>query len=323
MNPSYNSGGPNVPGVKPGTIASGPDNGTSGGVVSGGVAPVQPQPNRYIPPRQTSFTPPVIQIGDSPKRLKKGIIIGAILIVVALVLGILAVVMMPKGGNDSGENADFYKYANYLLYGNQNTNADLGEYDEKADYAATEAFDSNNVDYFAVAQELWSVFYQKVADNEEIAETSALRGSVNWQNELMDFMNKYINTKKLEEEDIMELYLKNGYEEVMNLINERYTDLNTVVYIAGLDYVKSLTSWSKATVDLYASYDSNGCLVDGDVDDACAEENADKMQDVYDRYVIATNDLYINDIDIYEVLQMLELNCFNIEEHLENSEAER
>ena len=107
MNPSYNSGGIGNAGV------SGAGN-VGGGIYSSGVTP----PVNSGRPGTSGMpisSPPVMKIGGSSRGPRKGIIIGVILIVVALVLGILAVVLMPKGGSSNNvatENTDFYKYAN-------------------------------------------------------------------------------------------------------------------------------------------------------------------------------------------------------------------
>lgn len=309
MNPSYNSGGLNTPGVKPGVIASGPDDGS----VSSGAGPVSPRPNKYIPPRQQPSMPPAMQLGGSSRKSKKGIVIGAILIVVALVLGVLAVVMMPKGGGNSGNaggNSDFYKYANYLLYGNSDANVDLGEYDDNADYAVVVAFGDEDAGYFDTLRSLWSGFYEKIMKDENISETSVLKGDVSFQNELMDFVEKYMKVEEWNEEYILKLFIENGFENAQVLIEKNYENLKDTAYERGANYAEDLINNGKVTLDLYSIYDNYGCIKDGSIDDGCIEKNTQNLDGAVTSYF---ESIIEPDTTILEyTINKLAENCFAI-----------
>ena len=300
MNPSYNSGG----------IYS-----------SGATAPVSGAPGASgvgTPGTPIASKPPVMQMSGSSRKPKKGIIVGGILIVVALVLGILAVVMMPRGGSGGngggGSDSDFYKYANYILNGNTNTNTNLGEYDDTKDYAVMKAFDDENVNFFNTAQSLWNTVYERISKDESIAETSRLRGDVDWQNELMDFVVKYVNTNELDDDTLLELYIKNGYGNAITLVDKNYENIKDTIYELGADYINDLVVNNKAVLDLYAEYDARGCIIDGSLDDVCLDNNQEILDEAMTEYFESTIDLNYEIFD--DALNNLAKNCFAIQESL-------
>ena len=280
---------------------------------AGGSMSAQPQQNRYIPPRQMNPVPVMSMSGGTSRKPKKGIIIGGILIVVALALGIAAVVLMPKGDSSNNlatENTDFYKYANYLLYGKSNANADLGAYDENANYAVVTAFDEGNTSYFDTLRDFWNGFYKRVAEDDNISETSTLRGEVDWQNELMDFVEKYAKTDEWDDEKLLEIYLQNGFESANNVIENNYDNLKNTIYERGSSYVDDLINNGKVTLDLYSAYNNYGCIKDGSIDDACIENNMENLDGAVVNYFerIVDSDTTI----LEDTLNDMAKNCFDI-----------
>ncbi|MBR3323955.1 hypothetical protein IKG24_00220 [Candidatus Saccharibacteria bacterium] len=308
MNPSYNSGGPNVPGVKPGTIASGPDNGTSGGV-----APVQPQPNRYIPPRQTSFTPPVMQIGDSPKRSKKGIIIGAILIVVALVLGILAVVMMPKGGNgDVSGDLTFNKLINYIANGEESTTPFTSSYSYDENYYFLEVLDSEDevaiTKAYDTVKRLLNDFFEKYDKKDE-----TLNAVVKATKDLFDFI------------DIM---FRKGENDIGNIISDAvisgrdvakqkavayydFPDDSSNAYF--VDFSQIYDALVESLLDEVDLYKESGCIIDNDLDyDCMISKDLAGLEEVSEK----VSDLYVETIEYFDLAENFVMGVFRINDML-------
>ena len=166
MNPSYNSGGAsdaggasNIPGVKPGIIASGPEpadtpnastpnTGTTPGVIASGPEPeVEPRPidtpaglsmnSSRMPSGGRPLNMPVnndivLNTGDTSKKPNRGILIGGIVAVVVLAIVAVVVGVMMGSGNNGGstvtvvdETTALNNFTNYMLFGDINSDKSI------------------------------------------------------------------------------------------------------------------------------------------------------------------------------------------------------
>ena len=102
-----------------------------------------------------------IIITPEKKKTRKKVIIVAI-VAFLIISGLFAVMfLMPKGGADNDTKLAFYRYANYLLYGEDSDKALEGEYDYRRNYAVDELdlSDENEANnFFSKADELWDRF---------------------------------------------------------------------------------------------------------------------------------------------------------------------
>lgn len=299
MNPSYSNGGTNAggqqtPGVKPGVIASGPDPadvpvnkpvampskpmslGDSSGrsrvsSILGKIKDSKSASQPALPPVQLSNA-------GGAKRSKKGLVIGGLAAIVILIV-VLVVVMLMGGGKKAtngttgdGSHDSFLKYANYLLTGKENTN-ELGSFDDSKDYTVMQKFAEKDTAFFDKAQELWKAFYEKITTSENYSETSDIAGDVVYQNQLMDFVTRYVTISEWQEDDLLKLFLEKGVDSGSAEIDNHYTNLTGTIFEEGKEYVDKMVAHSKKALQLLALYNSNGCIVNGEVDNACVGKN--------------------------------------------------
>lgn len=331
MNPSYENGGPSgsgVPGMKPGVIASGPDpeDVPSVEMPSGGDAGLSLGSNKHLFRRPRAGTPSRSMVnvggggigsgsGGSGAGSKKGIIIAGLLGIVILIAGLVVGLTMGGGngggGNVTGDQKLFLEYANFLLNGDEDTSNDIGSFDENEDYAVTTAYVEDNKDFFNKAQELWKVFYDKFIADENRSNTSKIVGDVEYQNQLMDFAVKYMNTTNLDDSELLKLYLKDGLDNANKQVEDNYKDLLTTIFKYGEEYATTLVDRAKKTIKVYSIYDSYGCVINEGIDDICLENNDKKIALASTQYIMG-----IPNIDtefIKDVVDELADFCFRIE----------
>lgn len=289
MNPSYNSGSFSA-GGNPGMITSAPDS-------------TVPEPMKLN--------------GGARGGSKKGLLVVGVLLVVLLIVGVIVGVMMGGGrnGNDSSQviatkDTDFYRYANYILNGKDIANTNLGEYESSSIYSVITEFNEQNVDFFNKAKELWETFFNRIKNDESISEVSELRGSVDYQNELMDFVTKYVFTNDYDTEGLFELYLDEGADKADETIEKNYADLIGTIYGLGKEYAKIKLRNAKTALNLYMKYDSLGCIKDKKVDNDCINDNKSDLKVLMGQYDAEEKD--VNDAVLSDAIKMLVENCYMI-----------
>lgn len=305
MNPSYNSGGQNgagasgIPGAKPGVIASGPGpsgaassgamSTANGGVIaSGPTEPILPTGPSRVPtggrPGGVNFTNSAdFSINDGSKKSKKKWVIagiaGAVVVLVAVVVAVMLV-----GGNSGGNNNVavgpekdlFYAYANQLLGVTDGVNEN-SVYDKYEDYMVQLEYDDEDVEYFNSLNEAWQKFYESATEEEKYSEVSKLMGDVGYQNELMDFIIKYMNASDYYEDDIFEMYLNSGLDQTINMVQENYSELATTIFEPGADYAATKINEAIMMLEIFQQYDSVGCIANRNVDVECVTRNQDQL----------------------------------------------
>ena len=289
----------------------------NGGIYSGGDnTPIVSQPSE-----------PVVVGGGSDMSLssqksKKGWIIGSIAAIAVLAVILVVVIIIKNGGFGGGEQnrdtgyTEFMDYANFLLKGAGSTGKNLGEYDESGDYAVIDEYIDENKDYFDRAQELWKAFYDKVTENGVYDDESKTIGDIEYQNELMDFIVKYMATKEWTEESLVQMYASSGLDGASAQLEKDYQNLTESIYQPGRLYAKSSLDVAKANLKLYSEYDALGCLVNGNFDDGCLDRNEDRVFELTEQYLNEKGDIYdeIPDETIDELIE----NCYEIRDDLES-----
>ena len=329
MNPSYENGGQNIPGVKPGVIASGPDpvtpanpalvNPTPANPVSANPTPVNPTPanpgviasgptTEDVEPRPIT-TPSGLSLGssrqptggrpmsissmpmnddiilsgnDAPSSNKKGLIIGGVIAgIVMVVLAVVMVIILNKGGGSStANNADqnlFANYFDYLVNTEDFTVNQNSEYDEYKVYGVQEALNNKDTEYFEKLGSLWNNFYTNVKEENKYSEVSKIMGDIEYQNELMDFVTKYMATTVWNENGLLELYLKNGLEKASSEVEKNYKKLAETIYEPGKRFAEAIQKNANLYLTTFSKADAAGCIASGEINYDCVRNNAAKI----------------------------------------------
>ena len=301
MNPSYSSG-PSNSGVNPGAISSGPDVPQNGGNSGGGFGGFDF--NNFLQ--------------NIPK---KWLAIGGGVIAVVL---IVVIIVMGMGGKKDSSNkttprdlTGYYKYANYVLNGEESASANLGSYDKSKSYSIITAVSERNKSFFDKAQELWSPFYESIVNDTSLNSTSKLVGDTNWQDQLMDFLAKYVVTTKWTEEKLFTAYTKDGAKKTADAIEKEYTELANTKYNPGVEYAKATVTWAKVILKAYSQYESFGCIKAGVVDDGCVSTK--DTTDLMAQYEKAEKNLSVHRVDAQKLASYLAENCFTLQSDLGGS----
>ena len=284
MDPSYSNGGqsasntPEIPGVKPGVIASGPDTPdmSSNGVPILNVGTDSQNPNGVFTrlTRRTTDSRPItpqpidkimLDGGGGPRQSKRGLLIaGLALIGVALVAGIVALVVMGGGGSDSGTSVDKATALNnltrYMVFGDVENENDISNIpvDEMTfmNVAKMWTYESRQ-EYFAQMGEYLDIL--KRADGAtEIQGLSSLDTSTPLFEELAAI--SYTDV-------VWTTYLAEGADGVQNYSTElQELETNDEYFDNMIDVSEELIT---VAVRLYTEYTKNRCISDGVASDDC------------------------------------------------------
>ncbi len=301
MNPSYNSG-PSNSGATPGPISSGPDVPQDGGNFGGKL-------NNF---NLNNF------LENVPKKWLA--IAGGVLVVILIIV----VIAMGMGGkkDDGNKNTPrdltgYYKYANYMLSGQETTSSGLGSYDKTKEYSITKAVSEKNKSFFDKAQELWSPFYDSIINDTSIDSASKLIGDMNYQDQLMDYLAKYVSTTKWTEEKLLSAYAEKSAKGTAEAVEKEYSELANTKYKPGVEYAKAVVTWAKMVLKGYSQYESLGCLKAGVIDDGClATKNTTDLMTQYEK---AEKDLSVKYVDAGKLASYLAENCFTLQSDLGGS----
>ena len=283
---------------------------------------------------------------------KKGLIIGGLAVVVILIMALVVGMMLSqnRNGNNNGSggsqnntivepsdstnteeteepeeiytgvNEDFYRYANYILNGT-NESKTLPSYNENKEYAVMTAVESRNNKYFQIADNLWSTFYNRISkDSTKFVEGSKLYELVGNQNLLMDFFTKYTGSKDWTEDEMWVSYRKNGLDSTIQTVRADYEKIAKTSYEAGANWAKLKADWNVAALKLYDAYDAKGCVKENDFDQECINNNLDNFARVIVDFKEADSQLENLNVDINVLLETLIKNCFDIKGNLDETE---
>ena len=294
MNPSYNSGG----------------------IYSSGVTPP------VTPSAPISTPPSSMQIGGSSRKPRKGIVIGAILIVVALVLGILAVVMMPKGGGNSGNagnNVAFNRLINYVVSGDELTSKVTDEYDYGYDYYFLDILDSDDdnakVEVYDTTGKLLRDFvnsYDKENENLDMMVKST--------QSLFDFIDVVYRKEENNGENILSSWIVNGQDiakqEAMNYYN--LSPDNDNVYIN--EFLEYYEIWVDAVLEKIDFYNGLGCIADNQLDYECmVSKNTAETQNRMNEISRKVTEAYDEMLYYFDLARNFVAGVFSINNTLNNN----
>lgn len=281
MNPSYNSGGTNTPGVKPGVIASGPD--PTDAIPSNSV-----KANRAFGRRTTTNTntnvgtntiatqAPVntsIVINtantNNKRSSKRGLFLagGIIMMVATIVLIVLAVVMAGKGGGGSVNRVDFSTafedFSKYALYGNPDSEAKIEDAVIGETVIATTARNGT----FEIQEEYFNKLNEYAKTLADSAKGSGVEQTAN------ELKTNVVMLEKLSEvaytDVLMDKYFSNGASGISDYMNSL-----TEVVVAD-DEASSALEASQLLADesskVYDAYSKGGCITKGETDGSTSE----------------------------------------------------
>lgn len=200
------------------------------------------------------------------KSPKKGLIIGAIVIVLlALVGALVGFIFTGKGGGGQTVAAKplkeaFNSYVNYIWYG-KDSDEDFDSYrlSETMPYSLTvkkEEIEINS--YILIANEKYKSFEAAYYQNDFGTEST---------DDLADFFQDYIVFPKPNTKKILEEYLKSGYDATVSYIDNTYSiEKNSPNFT---NYASAVNEEMKTILAVGAQANSFGCIRDAQINYTC------------------------------------------------------
>ena len=217
------------------------------------------------------------------KKPKKWLIAVIVVVAVAVLAGIVALAILKKSGGSSTVDDvknSFYKFANYVLSGEDNSAAITASYNVGDDYyfLVNQNTPENQKKLYANTSKLLKDFkgkYDKLPAGAFGDKSQEIGQNVDDIVSLFDFMEIVYTKKRLFKLDIRDMYLENGYDGAYNEALAYYGGLNDSEnsYIAGFSELFKM--WVKDQLDILEDYNKKGCIVDKTVNLQCVY---DKVQ---------------------------------------------
>lgn len=291
MDSSYGNGGQNIPGAKPGVIASGPDAPDIPGVTL-----ESENPNGVLSKlsRKTGGSKmPVIDGGGGPKRSKKGLLfVGVALIGVALIVGIVAVLLMGKGNGNTGTstNVSFNDLINYITSGKESKSDINDEYDITKTYYFLDGWNTEEEKsaIYAKTSELMDGFVATYKDGEN----STLNSLVKSTKDLFDFIYAMNSVEKIYGIETTMTIIKDGDNKGKQKLVNHYTFSGLDNNAYEKDFLEVYNKYIDALTNKIKVYKENGCVTGNYIDDECMEgKTTDNFEEV-DKYYLEVTRYY-------------------------------
>lgn len=226
---------------------------------------------------------------------KKWVIAVVAVVVLAVVAGIVALIILKKSGSSTVDDVknSFYKFANYVLSGEDSSAAITEEYDatDRYYFLANQNTSENQSRLYADTGKLLKDFkgkYDKLPAGAFGDKSQGIEQNVNDVASLFDFMELVYTKKRLFKPDIRDMYLENGYDGAYNEALAYYGGLNDSEnsYVAGFSELFKM--WVKDQLDILEDYNKNGCIVDKTVNLQCVYDKVqnaegEKVESEFDR----------------------------------------
>lgn len=256
MNPSYNAGGINgaggtagVPGAKPGVIASGAD---------------APEISAPAPSAPMSLN----NSGRSGGSAKKWILIVAGIVIVALIVVLIVFAVRPRNGSGNGQTTNYsYAYSDFLDYADYylGTTDFSKPYTVLDTYAAEDAIEAKNANFFEKAKEKYSTFSNVVN-----GEDTELKTAVDDYAKLLELVYLYSKITVLSDDDVLNLYNETKDKDAtIDTVTKSYAGMAETTYQDISTAIEKENEYYKALVEMIALYDTNNCLNENEFNEEC------------------------------------------------------
>ena len=291
-----------------------------------------------------SFSNPVVPVNSAEgdiilnngvKRRKKGLIIGAIVAGVGLVIGLMVFIfvvlpaMDPKTGD--GVKAKNYQeafniYANYFLFGVRSKEAvdwDATSQDEFESYYEKVLESPFKVESLASGQETvgnilskmdgdFSIFQSLFLKQEDKPET--LVEYFDKYGKMMKFMDKYYNVGLPIWDTVFDVFVEKGYDGADDMIGQLVDAYREVGTIYDYDVADLMGKYGTSQLSMIEEYNKAGCLIEDKIDFDCTVRNAgavaeysdvsiELMKNIDSLYFNSNNDLINEFFEIQDYLE--------------------
>lgn len=213
-----------------------------------------------------------VMVGERRAKNKKPLIIGAIILAVVAIIGIIVVSINSSSKNEvQGDTSveSFNRYANYLLFDEEKPEAPSGEFDLDTTYEVDRQLSRENMDepYWGTAKNLLSNAIDSYSNTEN--PTNPTMGSVlsDYQ-KTFDFIYLYRQAGDFDETDIIDLYNGSGPSAATTEITNFYKQFSDLDSQTSKNYARQRVAQYDAMIRLYGIYDSLGCIQEGEINES-------------------------------------------------------
>lgn len=199
----------------------------------------------------------IILNGGGEKKSKRGVIVGAVIIVVLAVVALFAALVLPKilEGNNS-DLANFNRYVNYVLYGEETEQYKAGELTSGQTYFNKQMASSESAKgFFEKANGLWAKTAQTIKND-----NAGVVGEYKQQRELYELLATVYTKEILRRDQITNYYAENGSEATKEYVANYYVISAETNNQFLKDFKDTVVARGDAVVDRLALFDGVGCF---------------------------------------------------------------
>ena len=251
-----------------------------------------------------SFSNPVVPVNSAEgdiildngvKRRKKGLIIGAIVAGVGLMIGLMVLIfvvlpaMDPKTGD--GIKAKNYQeafniYANYFLFGVRSKEAvdwDATSQDEFESYYEKVLESPSEVGSLASGQETIGNIFSKMDGDFSVFQSffskqenrpELLVEHFDKYGKMMKFMDRYYNVGLPIWDTVFDVFVEKGYDGADDMIGQLVDAYREVGTIYDYDVADLIGKYGASQLSMIEEYNKAGCLIEDKIDFDCTVRNA-------------------------------------------------
>ena len=219
-----------------------------------------------------------IVLDNTPPKKSKKIIIGTVSVIVAVAIIVPSTLFLINTiiYNSANSSKLFNSYANYLLFGDTiDTPIDIDVNNVRKTIYALDCEDKTSSeckDFFKKAETLLNSF-KNSNYKEGLSEKSILK--IESYFSTFNEYRTYLNSSELDDNSILNYYMKNDYDNTVEYIENYYNNLisndDASLALSDYGYYGYEIEKAKLTLDGFWEIDQAGCLINGQYDQACME----------------------------------------------------
>lgn len=238
----------------------------------------------------------------APLKLNKKVAIIAVSIITVIIIALISVMVISTISSNKKSNSgntaktiddtDFTSYANFAITGNADATS-LPPEDDLTTSAISTAIVDRNTEFMGTARDYFYGFYNTYNQIDKSSNT-LLNIHIENYKEVFDFMYEYVNADAFNDETLLAYFLENGLEATEAEIDNRLSGISELDTELGDTYASNKAAYDKAMVKLYATYNENGCIKNGAIDESCAAKSSTGLEasnlEQYTTYTRIIND---------------------------------
>lgn len=248
----------------------------------------QPQPRSQFPIQPspiTSDSRDVMLSSTAPKKSKKGLIIGSILITVFLI-GIGAIILFGNVITNNSIKNSFENFVSYLM--SDRDDSSVWNFNPDDVYAMDIFFQDigsrEASKYFKELNNRWQTFSRNNIDNLNQQYLTTISGD-------LDILESYAAESIITKDEMLGQYLVEGQDILLAYTPNYYIENSYEPSMLASQYMAAWDDYLNGTINLFKSYTENDCIEQGKINNICVEDKNIHAQNAYGQLMSSEENL--------------------------------